>query len=135
MKKLVIENIIKNVFIALALFWTYFPMKEFLMNAPACKDLTVVGNLLVAVSIIAVTACFGHFAFSYENTNMKRDSSRLIAYLVTVFLMTTIGMALEMTIILVRILVGEYYMWNMVLLFLYTALVLYDFWDLQRAKI
>ena len=106
-----------------------------LFSSGIVSDKAVVGSLLAAVSILAVTACFGNFAFTYEK--IKRDSfgSRLLAHTTTGLLMLLIGMSLEMTSVLASLLVGEFYIFNLSLLILYAASVLYDFWDLKRTEL
>lgn len=133
MKKIYWENLVKNVVIFLILSFSYFEIQNFLLNSPISTDKSVIGSLLVAVSILAVTACFGNFAFTYEKVNFKSFGSRLLAHTTTGLLMLLIGLALEMTSVLSTLLIGNFFIFNLSLVILYVASILYDFWDLNRA--
>ncbi|MFA5995607.1 MAG: hypothetical protein WCW27_04820 [Patescibacteria group bacterium] len=83
---------------------------------------------------MAVTACFGNFAFTYERVNCKNVWQRYLAHVTTVLLMLIIGISLELTAILTKLLIGErLIILDITLLLLYLASILYDFWDLLRA--
>lgn len=92
------------------------------------------GNLLVVVSILAVTACFGNFAFTYEKVETKDRSGRLLAHFTTGLLMLLIGLSLEMTAVLAGLIIGNFFIFNVSLIVLYISSVLYDFWDLKRMQ-
>lgn len=135
MKRIYVENWVKNVLILVILFPVYFEAQKFLQNFPNSTDTGVVGSMLVAVSILAVTACFGNFAFTYEKADNKSLMSRLMAHITTGLLMLLIGLSLEMTSILTTLLIGTFPIFNMSLIILYVASVLYDFWDLKRSRL
>ena len=61
MKKLIRENLFKNAILLIALALSYLPIKNFLFSTELITDKPLAGDLLVAISIIAVTACFGNF--------------------------------------------------------------------------
>lgn len=132
MKNAFWENITKNVFILIVLFFAYLQIQTTLgsMDFP---DKSVLGSLLVAVSILSVTACFGNFAFTYEKVEHRDDKSRYLAHATTGLLMLLIGLSLEMTSVLVMLLIGKFFIFDLSLIILYCASVLYDFWDLMRA--
>lgn len=132
MKKLILENLIKNILSLIILFFCYTPTKNVLLTA---ADKNIAGNLLIGVSIIAVIACFGCFAFTYEKIKAGKLYSRLIAHLTTGLLLLIIGLSLEMTAVLINILIGNFLMMDITLGLLYLAVVLYDFWDLDRVTI
>lgn len=133
MKKVLLENTIKNFLIILVLIFTYPQIQTFFSNK--VLDTSVIGNLLVAVSILAVTACFGNFAFTYEKVEHRNLISRLLAHITTGLLMLLIGLSLEMTSVLSALLVGDFFIFNLSLLILYVTSVLYDFWDLSRGHL
>lgn len=135
MKNILQENFIKNIVVIVSLFFAYPFILTSLSNSPAAIDKAVTGNMLVAVGIIAVIACFGNFAFTYEKVEFKNFGSRLLAHFVTGLLMLVIGLSLEMTSVLSKLLVGNFVIFDTSLIILYFASILYDFWDLKRAHI
>src|SRR5258708_5517405 len=74
MKNVLLENIVKNIAIVLVLIFTYLQIQSFFLNTNF--DKSVIGSMLVAVSILAVTACFGNFAFTYEKVNLKTGGGK-----------------------------------------------------------
>lgn len=133
MKNILLENLVKNVLIVLTLLYTYSQINLFFANT--VLDKSVAGSLLTAVSILVVTACFGNFAFTYEKVDQRNFASRLLAHLTTGLLMLLIGLSLEMTSGLSRILIGDFPIFNLSLLILFVASILYDFWDLKRGDL
>ena len=133
MKNAFWENVIKNVLIVVVLIFTYFHIQTTLGNM-VFTDKSVLGSLLVAVSIQAVTACFGNFAFTYEKTEHRNEKSRYLSHMTTGLLMLLIGLSLEMTSVIVTLLIGNFFIFDLSLLILYFASVMYDFWDLMRAN-
>jgi hypothetical protein len=134
MEKIIIkENIIKNIFIVILLIILYFPISSYLTNSNLFTDLSLAGNILVATSIIAVTACFGNFAFTYEKISVESIFERYLAHFVTGLLMLIIGTSLIFTGILVSFVMGHFILLDFLLIVLYIACVGYDFWDLFRA--
>ncbi len=113
---------------------TYPLIKNSLFASNIILDKALVGNLLVAVSILVVTACFGNFAFTYERVKHQVFLSRLLAHLTTGLLMFLIGLSLEMTSVLAGLLINNFFIFDFSLIILYTASVLYDFWDLKRIE-
>ena len=113
------------------LIFTYQPIVDFFASSPVASDVTLAGDFLVATSILAVTACFGNFAFTYEKIGAA-PYSRVLAHLTTGLLMFLVGLSLQMTYILSAYLVGEFFLFGLSLAVLYIACVLYDFWDLLR---
>lgn len=134
MKKALIENIVKNVVILLLLVPAYFHIQS-IFSSGTFLDKSILGSVLVAVSILSVTACFGNFAFTYERVKQKETASRLLAHLTTGLLMLLIGLSLEMTSAIMGLLMGKFLIFDVSLFVLYIASVLYDFWDLKRADL
>ncbi len=135
MKNIEVENFIKNLIIVGILLFTYFQINDFLRNSPIATEKSVLGSVLVAVSILIVTACFGAFAFTYEKVEHRRIGARLLAHFATGVLMLLIGLSLEMTSVIVKLLMGDFLIFNLSLSLLYVGVILYDFWDLKRAEL
>ena len=133
MKRIYWENLIKNVVILIILVPAFSSIHSFIYSSSLGVDKLSAGSLLVAVSILAVTACFGNFAFTYEKVNHKDTVTRMLAHFTTGLLMLLIGISLEMTSVLSSVLIGDFQIFNISLVILYLASVLYDFWDLKRA--
>lgn len=134
MNKIIWENVIKNLILIFILIFAYFEIEKF-FSTLSVSDNSVLGSVLVAVSILAVTACFGCFAFTYEQVEHNSFGWRLLAHTTTGVLMLLIGLSLEMTLVLSRSLIGNFHIFNLSLMLLYISIVLYDFWDLRRAKV
>ena len=132
MKKTFWENVVKNVIVFIILIFTQLEIQSTL-GSLVTIDKSILGSLLVAVSILSVTACFGNFAFTYEKTEHRNDKSRYLSHMTTGLLMLLIGLSLEMTSVIVTLLIGNFFIFDLSLIILYSASVLYDFWDLTRA--
>lgn len=132
MKIIFWENALKNIVIVLILIPSYIETQRFFAHSPINNDKAALGSFLIAVSILAVTACFGNFAFTYEKVKHASIKHRLLAHLTTMFLMLLIGLSLEMTAVVSHLLIGNFFVFNISLFILYIASVLYDFWDLYR---
>ncbi|MFH1218454.1 MAG: hypothetical protein V1679_01275 [Candidatus Peregrinibacteria bacterium] len=132
MNKIIVENFIKNIILLIILGLTYSPTKEFLLNSELATDKALAGDLLVAVSILAVTACFGNFAFTYEKVNKENVFSRMISHLTTGILMLLIGLSIIISSTLSDVLIKDFTILKIGWILLYIGSVIYDFWDLQR---
>lgn len=132
MKILIKENLAKNILAIALLVILYFPISGYLMNSNLFVDISLAGNVLVATSIIAVTACFGNFAFTYEKIDKGSAFSRHLAHFTTGLLMLIIGVSLIFTSILATFVMGHFVLIDLLLIALYVACVGYDFWDLFR---
>ncbi len=133
MKKYYWDNVIKNLAISFILIISYSPIYTAITNSSIVEDKPALGSLLVAISILSVTACFGNFAFTYEKVKFKSMASRIVAHITTGLLMLLIGLTLEMTSVTIGLLMGNFMIFNLSLFILYFASVFYDFWDLQRS--
>lgn len=135
MKSIYWENLVKNSIILLLLIFSFYNIQTFIYSSTLSTDKSAVGSLLIVVSILAVTACFGNFAFTYEKVAHKDLFSRLLAHLTTGLFMFLIGLSLEMTSVLTSVLIGNFQIFNLSLIVLYVACMLYDFWDLKKAEV
>lgn len=133
MKNIEFENIIKNLVVFGLLIIAYFQIDNFFYTLPNIDESTLI-SILGAVGILSVIACFGNFAFTYQALQHKNLIARLIAHSTTGLLMLVIGLSLEMTSVIVRLLIGNFFIFNLSVVVLYIVCVLYDFWDLERAK-
>ncbi len=135
MKNTVWENIIKNGVIGLLLIPGYISIQTSVSASGFSSDKSILGSILVAVSILAVTACFGNFSFTYEKVEQKNSGARFLAHITTGLLMLLIGLSLEMTSVITKILIGSFPIFDLSLFILYISSVLYDFWDLSRSDL
>lgn len=126
------ENLWKNIIVIIPLILLYLPIRNYLENSNLVSDTGAAGSILVAASIIAVIACFGNFAFTYEKVNQNKASHRYLAHFTTGLLMLIIGISLIFTAILIEFIMGSFILMNITLLLLYVACIGYDFWDLLR---
>ncbi len=132
MKKIIKENLWKNILLIILLILLYFSIHNHLTSSNLVTDTSAASTILVATSIIAVIACFGNFAFTYEKVKRDKASHRYIAHLTTGLLMLIIGISLIFTAILIKFIMGSFIIVDATLLLLYIACVGYDFWDLLR---
>lgn len=132
MKGTFIENIIKNIILVVLLILIY-PEVQNSLNTANFIDKSAAGSILTAIGLVSVIACFGNFAFTYEKVENKKFRARLFAHVTTGFLMLVIGLTLEMTSVIVKNMISVFPIFDISLLLLYIASVLYDFWDLERA--
>lgn len=134
MEKIIKENIIKNVILIILLTIVYSPIRDYLSNSDIAADKASAGDILVAISIIAVIACFGNFAFTYEKIDAERTFHRYLAHFTTGLLMLVIGTSLISTSILVSFIMGHFILVDVMLSMLYVACISYDFYDLLKAS-
>jgi len=135
MKQIIKENIIKNIIMIVVIIAFYFPIKTYLEQSNIANDPGAIGNLLFVTSIIIVTACFGAFAFTYERVKIDKFSHRLLAHITTGLLILIIGLSLTLTSMLITYTIGYFFIFDLILVLLYIAVVCYDFWDLLRLEI
>lgn len=129
MNKIFLHNIIKNVIVITILLVSWSSLHAFLIKI----DDTTAGDVLVAVSILAVAACFGCYAFIYEKTADKQLWF-ILSHVTTGLLTLAVGWSLQMTAILIENLVGPFAFFRYMLFVIYLSLVLFDFWDLKRIE-
>lgn len=127
------DNVVKNLTVLFVLILSYSPIEKSISNSVIAQDKASLGSLLVAISILSVTACFGNFAFTYEKVEIKNRQSRILAHITTGLLMLLIGLSLVMTSFVIELLMGKFVIFDISLIILYFASVCYDFWDLQRS--
>lgn len=102
-------------------------------NALATLEAAQMGDFLMLISILLVTACFANFAFSYEFSIMESLGMRLLSHISTFIFMLLIALLLEVMVIgLIQVYPQLGAMVVVFSLLLYMGCALYDFWDLFR---
>lgn len=109
MANIIKENLIKNMMIIFFLILLYPLIKDVLNSSKLSSDPASAGSLVVVTSVIAVTACFGNFAFTYEKIKVKSLFQRYLAHVTTGLFMLVIGISLIFTSILTSMMMGGYY--------------------------
>jgi hypothetical protein len=132
MKAVYVENIVKNLILIGVLVGLYPVVDD---SFEELSDTGQAGNLLVAVSILIVTACFGNFAFTYEKVGMVGLFPRFWAHITTALLMLLIGISVEICSVLCEKILGKIAVLDIAWLLLYASSVMYDFWDVQRTEL
>ncbi|MBI2134264.1 hypothetical protein HYU11_06330 [Candidatus Woesearchaeota archaeon] len=130
-KKIIVENIIKNLILILILVFSYRPIEVAVMKvSPVNLD-----SVIIFSSMALVAALFGNFTFTYEFSNVKSRYERMLAHVTTFLLMLAVGILLEMSTIYISIKAPSLFNVSaLVLIIIYAATALYDFWDLFRSK-
>ncbi|MBN1157230.1 hypothetical protein JXA85_06410 [Candidatus Woesearchaeota archaeon] len=134
MKTIIKEYIMKNIVLLALLLFSYFTIGSYLSSINLASDKTLSGSVLVAMSIIAVIACFGNFAFTYEKINIKIPFHRYLAHFTTGLLTLVIGVSLIFTSILLSFIIGRFILLDVLFILLYAACVGYDLWDIMRIE-
>ena len=131
-KKLIVENIIKNIILIVLLVLLSGHVKNILFAIdPINAD-----SILLFASLTLVAALFGNFSFTYEFSNIKNKYERFLGHFTTFLLMFAIGLLLEISVFAISIKVGSFFFLSILIsVIIYVASVSYDFWDLLRAKI
>ena len=124
MKNIIWENIVKNILVFIILIPAYLEIQNFFLNSSFSSDKSIVGSLLVAVSTLAVIACFGNFAFTYEKVANQNSIWRIVSHLTTGLLMLIIGLMLGMTAVLTKLLIGDFFLFDLTLFTLYFSISL-----------
>lgn len=132
MQQIIQENLLKNLVLIVLLVILYAPIDSYLENSGLASDKASAGDILVAASIIAVIACFGAFAFTYEKIDAKKGYQRFLAHATTGLLILTTGISLIFTSVLSSFIMGSFIILDITIMMLYLAVVGYDFWDLLR---
>jgi len=134
MKNIIKENVIKNIILIIILTIIYFYTKNSLPISVQQLDSSSIGNLLVAISIISVIACFGNFEFKYSKIDIKNKGERYFAHTISGLLMLIIGISLIITSVLIKIVTGEVVIIDISLILLYLTCAGYDFSDILEIK-
>ncbi|MFH1225545.1 MAG: hypothetical protein V1676_07120 [Candidatus Diapherotrites archaeon] len=124
------ENLIKNAAI-LALAFLFYPQISAGLGA---LDSTKIGDFLLIISMLLVTACFANFALSYGHLRLEQFGYRMFSHFSTFVFMLLIAFLLEAIVIGTIVVYPSLAFIVMVFsALLYLGVALYDFWDFFRA--
>lgn len=125
------ENLIKNTLVIFVIIFIAHPLNDFVLSIPK----TVLSDLLFAASILVLAAMFGAFSYSYKDINPTKTFERTFAHLTTGMLMIPIGvMFLTIQLVLNREIGFSSLLLNILVWFVYAAIVLWDFANSLRAR-
>ena len=129
-KQLLLENTLKNLFILGGLIIFYFPLHSFLTSLqPANYDSIVFVSTLLIMAFL-----FADYAFTFTASDLRRPTERLLDYTITTLIMFGTGALLQMSLLAINLrLMKNFVLLDFVAILFYISLVLYDFWDLNRA--
>ncbi|MBP9718605.1 hypothetical protein KBD59_04915 [Candidatus Gracilibacteria bacterium] len=125
------ENIVKNIFV-LTIAVLLYPI---ISKALEQIKFEQTSDFLLIISMFLVTVCFANFAFTYEKSNIQTKAGKLLAHFATGLFMVLIALLLESIVLAVKVVYPSFYV--LIILFsvlLYVGVILYDFWDLMRAR-
>ncbi len=131
MKKILIENTIKNVVILLFLLILYSPLLALFKKI----DSRHYDSLLITTSLLIMAVLFADYAFTYAHTKMKNIFNRYLSHVLTFIIMLCTGLMLESVVIIVNLKTG-FNVWviTFVSFAFYISLIMYDFWDILRSE-
>ena len=129
-QKVIVENIAKNLVVVFALVLSFFPIKEFLGSLQV-GDYAMIGILS---SLLIMAFLFADYAFTYTASDLGNVGERALDYLITAIIMYGTGVLLEISVLSLNLSIQKNFGFFSFISFLfYLSLVLYDFWDLNRA--
>ncbi len=129
------DNILKNIVVLIISLFFFQQLHTFMTtNTALNSNVSITGNILIATSIIAVIACFGNFAFTYEKVSPHKKAQSLFAHFTTGLFMLIIAISLFITKELFIIMLGHFFVLDLFLILVYLSCVFYDFWDLFRIQ-
>ena len=125
-----IENAIKNLIVIICLIIFYFPLNDFLFKLPLSSydSITLVSTLLI------MSFLFADYAFTYTASNLGNSFERYLDHAITAIIIFGTGTLLEISLVSLNLrLQTEFKLLELPAFLFYISLVLYDFWDLNRA--
>jgi len=132
MKKVLIENTIKNIIILILLFILYKPALNLFKNIGSEHY----GNLLITTSLLIMAVLFADYAFTYAHTRMKNSFDRYFSHGITFIIMLCTGLMLESVVVLVNLETSiNVWIITFVSVAFYISLIMFDYWDILRSKI
>ena len=132
MKKILIENTIKNIIILILLFILYKPAQDLFKNIGSEHY----GNLLITTSLLIMAVLFADYAFTYAHTKMNNFFDRYLSHGITFIIMLCTGLMLESVVILVNLETSiNVWVITFVSVAFYISLIMFDYWDILRSKI
>jgi len=134
LKKKYKENLGKNILLLILFLLLFNPIKSYFLEGGLVINKASAGNILVAISIIAVLAGFGNFGFKYDKVDLQNPVQRYFAHVITGIFMFVIGICLVITGILISLIMGHFVLIDIILFLLYVSCVGFDFWDLVSVE-
>ena len=125
------ENLIKNVtaLIVAIIFYPFLSASFSQIRAGQMND------ILLTISLLLVTVCFGNFAFTYEKSRMQTWQGKYISHCATfIFLLLTALLLESLTLAFKTVYPSLYGFILICSVLLYIGVVLYDFWDYLRSE-
>jgi voltage-gated potassium channel len=127
--RIVQENIVKNLVLVVLLMTSHHSVIELLHSVPAENF----GDILFAVSIIALAAMFGFFSLSYGDMNPFKTFERFMVHLTTTALLFPIGLTFLIIQEMLVMQLPQYPTLLVVTIWLvFGSVVLWDFWNVKR---
>ena len=124
------ENCAKHLLLIICLVIFYFPLRSFLAGfQPNNYDSTILVSSLLIMSCL-----FADYAFTYTSSDLTNVPERYLDHAITAIVIFSTGALLEISIVSLNFkLQTEFKLLELVAFLFYISLVLYDFWDLNRA--
>jgi len=131
-KSLIIENILKNIFV-IFLAVLFYPL---IIEPIKAIGVDQMNDFLLIISIFLVSVCFANFAFTYEKSNFESKVERFFSHITVIFFLLSLLISLLGLVTAIGIVYPTLKLTFSFLTFLlYTGIVFYDFWDLFRVKV
>lgn len=129
-QKIIIENIVKNVLVAVALIISLVSIRDFLSKLQPA-DYSMIG---IISSLLIMAFLFADYAFTYTASNLQNPSERMLDHSLTTLIMYGTGVLLEIAVLSLDMAIGRnFFFLEFIAVLFYISLVMYDFWDLNRA--
>lgn len=131
MKKLLIENTIKNILLLALLIGSYGRLLKLFKNIdPEHYD-----SLLMTITLLIMAVLFADYAFTYAHTRIKNLLDRYLSHVITFMIMLCTGLLLESVVMIVNLKTNlNVWLITFVSITFYASLVLYDYWDILRSE-
>jgi len=131
MRKILIENTVKNLIILILLFILYRPMLDLFKNISSEHY----SDLLIVTSLLIMAVLFADYAFTYEHTRMESFWDRYLSHSVTFIVLLCTGLMLESVVILINLETNtNVWIITFIAVAFYISLAMYDYWDILRYK-
>ena len=123
------EILIKNIFLIVASIGLY---PVIVRSLSPIHDNAILSTIILFVGLIIVAPLFANFAFTYERTLITNFWHRMSGHCVAFVIMLATLLLIEMIDVLFFMLVGDMFVFRLILVLLVVGILLYDFWDAYR---
>ena len=128
-KRALLENTVKHLVIIFITTSVY----GLIYNELEIVKLSSIGDFLSLISILLVTVCFANFASSYEITDISKHWMRVLSQCASFAFILLIAILLETMVIGIKFVYPlPHRLFLIFPLFLFSGIVLYDYWDFVR---